>query len=151
MLRALHPSLGNVYAEQKPACPLMAILSDYHGRNCPSDYGYVLIRTHSSPPLFLLMHNRSISKIRSGLRVSCCSPTPGSQVQQTTSLISTASRMTTGCCTRMRILARYTPYTIVNLPTAYTGQDRRSYGPSALTISRLAYLELSLHRLRSSL
>jgi hypothetical protein len=127
----------------KPACPLMAILSGYHRQNCPSYHRYVLTRTHSSRPPFLLMHNRPISKTRSGLRVYCCSPSPGSRVQQTTSLISTASRMTTGYCTRMRILARYTPYTTVNLPTAYTGQDRRSYGASALTMSRLACLELS--------
>jgi hypothetical protein len=123
----------------------MAILSGYHCQNCPSYHRYVLTRTHSSRPPFLLMHNRPISKTRSGLRVYCCSPSPGNRVQQTTSLISTASRMTTGCCTRMRILARYTPYTTVNLPTAYTGQDRRSYGASALTTSRLACLEVSLH------
>jgi hypothetical protein len=89
--------------QNKAACPLMAILSGYHCRNCPSYHQYVLIRTHSSRPPLLLMHNRPISKTRSGLRVYCCSPSPGSRVHRTTSLISTASRMTTGCCTRMRI------------------------------------------------
>jgi hypothetical protein len=130
--------------QNKAICPLTVILSSYHCRNCPSYHRYVLISTHSSRPPLLLMHNRPISKTRSGLRVYCSFPTPGSRVQQTTSLISTASRITTGCCTRMRILARYTPYTTVNLPTVSTGQDRRSYGACALTTSRLACLKVSL-------
>ena len=143
MLRALH-SLRKVHAEQS-RMPLMAILTGYHCRNCPSYHRHVLIRTHSSRPPLPPMHNQPISKTRSGLRVYCCSPTRGNRVQQTTSLISTASRMTTGYCTRMRIWARYIHCTTVNLPTAITGQDEKSSGASALTTSRLECLELSLH------